>query len=265
MRQIILAAKKGDQLMNMKRKVFGFSTAVLISITNVNAGIPTFDSINTIQSAMTTVEEIAQTLKQIQEYRKQIQQYQNMLQNTMQPAQNIWDEAMTTMNDLRSSIDSLSYYKTQLGSLHSYLEKFGDLDYYMNSPCFNGSGDCTPVEMEMLEETRSLGYESQQRANRALFEGLDHQQDAIENDARQLEQLQSAATSAEGQMEALGYANQLTSQQSNQLLQIRALMIAQQNAATTRMQAKMTEEARGQARLKQVTSWTYSASPTDDY
>jgi type IV secretion system protein TrbJ len=214
------------------------------------AGIPTLDSVNLFQNVLTAIEETTQTYRQIQEYRTQLQQYQNMLQNTMAPAQNIWDDAMTTMNNLRGAIDSLNYYKTRLGSLHNYLEKFGDLDYYMNSPCFDGSGGCTDAERAKLEETRSLGYESQQRANRALFEGLDQQQDALESDARQLEILQSAATGASGQVEAIGYANQLASQQANQLLQIRGLLIAQQNVVTTRMQAQMDEEARQQAASK---------------
>ncbi len=234
--------------MNIKSNIVGFITALMVALSvNANAGIPVIDGTNLTQNIVAAIENTIQTAKQIQEYKTQLQQYQNMLQNTRAPAMNIWDNATTTMNNLRSSIDTLNYYKTQLGSLNSYLQKFGDLDYYENSPCFDGSGGCTAAEMQKLEETRSLGYESQQRANRALFEGLDQQQDAIVSDARQLEQLQSAATSANGQLEAVGYANQLASQQANQLLQIRGLLIAQQNAVTTRMQAQMAEEARQQA------------------
>ncbi|HRE17780.1 MAG TPA: conjugal transfer protein TrbJ, partial [Rhodocyclaceae bacterium] len=40
-----------------------------------------------------------------------------------------------------------------------------------------------------------------------------------------------------------GYANQLASQQANQLLQIRGLLIAQQNAVATKMQADADKEA----------------------
>jgi len=62
-----------------------------------------------------------------------------------------------------------------------------------------------------------------------------------------LQSLQSAAQGATGQMQAIGYANQLASQQANQLLQIRGLLIAQQNAMATRMQAQTDLEARQQA------------------
>ncbi len=59
--------------------------------------------------------------------------------------------------------------------------------------------------------------------------------------------LQSAAQGANGQMQAIGFANQLAANQANQLLQIRGLLIAQQNAATARMQAQADLEAQQQA------------------
>ncbi|HNG62628.1 MAG TPA: hypothetical protein PLK54_02690 [Ferruginibacter sp.] len=77
-----------------------------------------------------------------------------------------------------------------------------------------------------------------------------------------LEQLQARAQGASGQMQALGYANQLASQQANQLLQIRALLIAQQNAVTTRMQAEADKEAVQQAASEQLRSGTFQASPS---
>ena len=39
-------------------------------------------------------------------------------------------------------------------------------------------------------------------------------------------------------MQALGYANQLASQQANQLLQMRAMLLAQHQVIATRMQAE---------------------------
>ncbi|MBS0554864.1 MAG: P-type conjugative transfer protein TrbJ, partial [Proteobacteria bacterium] len=99
------------------------------------------------------------------------------------------------------------------------------------------------AERAAMQENRRLAAESQKKANDALFRGLDRQQDALRADARTLEQLQSGAQGAGGQMQALGYANQLASQQANQLLQIRALLIAQQNAVAARMQAEADREA----------------------
>ncbi|EPE1292515.1 P-type conjugative transfer protein TrbJ, partial [Escherichia coli] len=54
---------------------------------------------------------------------------------------------------------------------------------------------------------------------------------------------QTQATGAQGQMEAIQAANQLASAQTNQLLQIRSLLVAQQNAAATLAQAQADKES----------------------
>lgn len=63
-------------------------------------------------------------------------------------------------------------------------------------------------------------------------------------------------------MEAIGYANQLASNQTNQLLQIRSLLIAQQNAVATRMQAESDREAQQEAATEQVRRSTFEPSPS---
>src|SRR5690625_3641197 len=118
---------------------------------------------------MTAIESVAQTLKQIEQYQTQLQQYENQLQNTMAPAAYIWDQAQATIGKLIEAQNTLAYYQNQLGSLDSYLGKFQDVAYYRSSPCFNGSGGCTPAEKAAMEENRRLASESQKVANDALL------------------------------------------------------------------------------------------------
>ena len=108
--------------------------------TPAHAGIPVIDATNLSQNIMTAVESVAQTLKQIQQYQTQLQEYENMLQNTAAPAAYIWDQATSTMNGLRSAIDTLSYYKRTLGSVDAYTSKFQDASFYRGSPCFRTNG-----------------------------------------------------------------------------------------------------------------------------
>ena len=220
-------------------------TSSFISL-NAKAGIPVIDGGNLTQNVLTAMESVAQTLKQIEQYQTQLQQYENMLQNTAAPTAYIWDQASQTMDRLRSAIDTLDYYKRSLGSIDGYLGKYQDVAYYRASPCFSGAG-CSEAEWAAMNENQRLASESQKRANDALFRGLDQQQENMQADARQLERLQSAATTADGQVKAIQYANQLASHQSNQLLQIRGLMVAQQNALVVRMQAQADLEAKQQA------------------
>ena len=217
-----------------------------------HAGIPVIDGGNLTQNMLTALESIAQTLKQAEQYAKQVEQYQtqleqyeNQLQNTAAPAAYIWDQANATINKLIQAQDMLAYYQSRAGSLDAYLDKYQDVAYYRASPCFSSAG-CSEAEWAAMNENRRLASESQKRANDALFKGLAQQQENMQADARQLERLQSAATTADGQVKAIQYANQLASHQSNQLLQIRGLMVAQQNAIATRMQAEADLEAKQQ-------------------
>jgi len=218
----------------------------LSSTPPASAGIPVIDAANLSQNIVSAYESVAQTLKQIEEYRTQLQQYENMLQNTLAPAAYIWDKAQATISGLMNAVNTLEYYKRQLGSLDSYLSKFQDVNYYRNSPCFTAAG-CSDSERIAMERVRALASESQKKANDALFKGLDQQQRNLSSDARQLELLQAAAQGATGQMQAIGFANQLAANQANQLLQIRGLLIAQQNAVATRMQVEADREAQEQA------------------
>lgn len=236
----------------MKKKFLAAKLALVVAlsgtamVTPVQAGIPVIDGTNLSQNIMTAIESVAQTLKQIEQYQTQLQQYENQLQNTMAPAAYIWDQAQSTISGLMNAVNTLDYYKSQLGSLDNYINKFQDVSYYRGSPCFSVAG-CSDAEWAAMKSVEQVASASQKKANDALFRGLDQQQTNLRNDAAQLQRLQSAAQGANGQMQALGFANQLASQQANQLLQIRGLLIAQQNAVTTRMQAQADLEAQQQA------------------
>jgi P-type conjugative transfer protein TrbJ len=222
--------------------------------------LPVIDAGNLTQNIVTATENVAHTLKQIQQYQTQLQQYENMLQNTMAPSQQIWDSATVTMNHLRGSIDTLNAYKSSLGSIDAYLGKFKDMAAYRNSPCYSVNG-CTPAQWAAMTDSERLGSESQKKANDALFKGLDRQLEGLQTDAAQLQRLQAAAQGSTGQLEAIGYASQLASHQSNQLLQIRGLLIAQQNAIATRDQAMVDREAKEAAAAIQLRAGTFHQSP----
>jgi P-type conjugative transfer protein TrbJ len=251
----------------LKKSVLAAKVALVFALaapgvmtTPAYAGIPVIDGANLSQTVLSAVENVAQTLKQIEQYKTQLQQYENMIQNTAAPAAYIWDQATSTMNQLRGAIDTLNYYKNQTGSIDAYLGKFKDTAAYRSSPCFSATG-CSAAEWAAMQDSQRLGSEAQKKATDALFKGLDQQQDSMEADARQLQRLQSGAQGATGQMQAIGYANQLASQQANQLLQIRGLLIAQQNAIATRNQVLADREAQEAAAGAQLRQGSYRASP----
>jgi type IV secretion system protein TrbJ len=249
-----------------------FVTVLLLASLPAHAGVPVIDSSNLSQNVVTALQSVAMTMKQIDQYRVQLQQYQNMLQNTAAPATSIWDQAQTTMRQLNASINSLEYYRNQLGSIDNYLAKFPDAATYMNSPCYTPTG-CTQAQWAAMADSRTLGSQSQKKANDALFQGLDMQQKNMVNDAANLQRLQSGAQGAQGQVEAIGYANQLASHAANQLashaanqlLQIRGLLIAQQNVIATRNQALANKEAQEAAAAVQLRKGTFHNPPAKSF
>jgi len=201
----------------------------------IHANLPVIDFTNLLES-------VTQTSQQVQQYKTQLSQYENMLENTKNLDKFTWDEASTTMDNLVNSIDTLNYYKQQTGGMNEYLSRYQDEKHYRNTPCFNG-GQCTDAELNALLQQEADASEAQKRANDAMLRGIDQQQVTMKSDARQLIRLQEQAQGAPGQMAALQAANQLASAETNQLLQIRGLMVAEQNAQATRLAAIADKEA----------------------
>ncbi len=252
--------------MNLFKKVLAAKkfTFVLVFLAlfgqSARAGIPVIDIAGLTQSIISAIESVTQTLQQVQQYRTQLQQYQSELQNSLNPSAFQWDQARNSINQLVATVDTLSVYKNRLGSLQSYLDKFNDLAYYRNQACFKSNG-CTPAQLQALKDQALLAFETQKKANDASFKALDDQQVAMKTDAVNLERIQNMATGASGQLEAIQYANQLASHQANQLLQIRGLLTAQQNAAETAAQANLDKEAQEAAAESTLLQNTYSPSP----
>lgn len=211
------------------------SVTAIILVQAVYANLPVIDFTNLLES-------VTQTSQQLQQYKTQLSQYENMLENTKNLDKFTWDEATNTMDNLVDSIDTLNYYKQQAGSMNEYLSRYQDENHYRNMPCFNG-GQCSEAELTALAQQEANASEAQKRANDAMLRGLELQEVAMKSDARQLTRLQEQAQGAPGQMAALQAANQLASAETNQLLQIRGLMVAEQNAQATRLAAIADKEA----------------------
>jgi len=230
-------------------KIIAVILVCLLSPTPSFAGIPVIDSTNLSQNTLSATEEIAQTLKQVQQYSTQLsqystqlQQYSNMMQNTAVPTSFTWANASQTISGLSHTLNTLSGFQSQFGSLDNYVNTYQNQNQYANSACFNSIA-CTPGALANLNNTLKLGSQAQQTANAAEIQAIASQQTALQTDAATLQTLQANAQTASGQMQAIGYANQLAGNQANQLLQLRALLIAQQTAEATRNQVIADREA----------------------
>jgi type IV secretion system protein TrbJ len=219
----------------MRKIILTTVTLVLVAALPISSpgGIPVIDYSNLVQNTTTALKQVAAYAQQVQQYQLQLQQYANQVRNTVAPVAQVWQAAQGTMNSVMGTVGIF-----QNGSaLQSYLNQFQNVNYWLSAP----PGNYT---------YQTAGSIAQKQANDAMVRGIVQQQAQIRADAATLERLQSQASTADGQMKALMAANQLAALQQEQLLQVRELLLQEQQALAVRNQTLANDEAMREAATK---------------
>jgi P-type conjugative transfer protein TrbJ len=161
-------------------------------------------------------------------------------------------------------VNQVQNLRNSNGALDAYLNNFQNASFYSNSPCFKATG-CSGSTYNAMVQSGISASTTTKQANDSLLRTLDQQQAQLQADSANLQQLQSGATSAVGQMSAIQSANQLASATNNNLLQLRALLIAQQQAAAAKQAAELDKQAQQDAASAYVHTATFTASPAVSY
>jgi len=240
----------------IKSKLLGAAVVCAITLTAGSvtapparaAGIPVIDGTSLVQHILSVQESITHTMKKIEDYRMQLKHYENMLKNSLAPAVKIWNEVKKTIDLLKDAHKKLKGYIKEYKDIKTYLAHFKDLESYKKTACYDKvkSSDLK----KCLDEIKA-DYERESKAKKdaadALVETAEKQLESLDDDVKKLTELQNSATTAEGQMEALSYANQFAGQQTHQLLQMRQALAVHHNAVGMQMQAQVARESREQA------------------
>lgn len=227
-----------------------FAITLLALRPSTAASMPVFDAGNFAQNLVTAIEAVDQTLTQILEYQNQLAQYEEIVRNGLAPAVYTWDRLVSIQQKLQTIAESLRNWRHWLRDLDDYLSRFGDLDYYRSARCYGSDLSCPESEWDrILRESmdlHGLASESQKKTLDHLLRALDASDTELVEEGQNLERLQRQAQSAEGQLQAIQAGNQLASAQAHQLMQMRAIMVAQYRAAA--MQALATQSISAQER-----------------
>ena len=217
------------------RKIILTSVALLLvatlPISSPGTGIPVIDASNLTQNTVTALKQVAAYAQQVQQYQLQLQQYANQIRNTVAPAAQVWQAAQGTMNGVLGTVNMFQGGQSQL---QGYLNQFQNVNYWLGA---------SPNSYTY----QTAGSIAQKQANDALVKGIVAQQAQIRADAATLERLQAQASGADGQMKALMAANQLAALQQEQLLQIRELLLQEQQALAARNATLANDEAMREA------------------
>src|SRR5208283_4746483 len=128
------------------------------------------------------------------------------LKDAALPVSQIWNQAQRTMGDMMNLVN-----QAQNGQMLAYVQQYKDLNGWLSS-----GGYYNP-------NTLQQGYALQKSTNDTALQMAQAQRAALLNDAQQFQALQGAAGSADGADKLLSYANQIAAQQTQQLMQLRAL------------------------------------------
>jgi len=243
----------------MKRLLPILAVTTIFYSLAASAQIATIDITNIAQSTISAVQAVAQTARQIQQYQAQLQQLENQIKNTANPSSFQWDNANTIINQLLAGMQTLNYYQTQAGSISAYLAKYSSASQYQSTSCL--ATGCNAAQVRQLAGNAVNGSDAQKSANDDMLRNIAAQQQQLQADASNLQLLQQNAQSSTGQMQAIQAANQLASNQSMQLMQIRSLMMTQQTAEQARAQSIADTEAQQTAAHANTFAPRYAASP----
>lgn len=235
---------------NLIAKITLFSFFLFVPFSVNAGGIPVFDGVNLSQNMLAALENIMQTLKQIEEYKTQLDQYQRQLEDArnFDLSDFLWDQADKTIADMLDKVGTVNTIKDMVNDVNFYknaIDKgltISDIEAIYNK-----------VKSKIKIENTSLGE---------LIDTVDDQQKRIVNDANILVELQRKAESAGdvGQLQTLQSANMLASHMGNQLLQIRALLVAQSNIEAAYKLKLNDQEAKENAARKSIREGKYVPS-----
>lgn len=182
-------------------------------------------------------ESIKQGLQQIQIYTNAVSQLQTQI-NTYEH-QVLQATGIAQAAQIYSQVQSLEYQVTGTlnmfrngGGLQGYIQNAQDVNYWLAASNTSYTGN-----------PGSYWSTTQKTANDQMVNLIAQEEKQIEADTRVLSQLQSQSRSAGTQRAALDVANQLSSLQQKQLMEIRTLMVSEQQALAARNASTANGEA----------------------
>lgn len=200
------------------------------------------DPWNLVKNTTTAIENIAQTIHMIEDYIMQIKHLENMIKNTLAPVAYLMDQVDSLIDDIIDLADTVREITDTFGNFDNYLNKFKDVNYYRDSPCFK-KGGCTPEEWTLMKEIKATGSEARMKANKIVAKILKEQQEQIDKDAERLKRMQDKVEGSDGRMKALQHANELAAMENQQMLQMRMVLQTSLNAENMERQDAANEEA----------------------
>jgi P-type conjugative transfer protein TrbJ len=214
------------------------------------------DIVAEAQTTETAIQTTASVAKQIQQYETQVQQYQNMLQNTAAPLTNLYRQTTSDISGVQGALDGVTRLVPVGQSLTQYLSQFSSGGGVTSSTDFCATaGLCTPQQFAAAQAAQGAAAQAR---DAALVAGGQTQLASLQSQATDLQNIGQAAQGATGQVQALGYGNQIAAVGAGANLQVASIL-------TQRMQQEAADRlAAQQAAAQRAAGDTAATTATVD-
>ncbi|MEM0985117.1 MAG: P-type conjugative transfer protein TrbJ [Pseudomonadota bacterium] len=204
-----------------------------------SAQLVTYDPANHIQSIIQAVQAVESVTYQIEQLANEIEMLENMARNLetlpVHVAEGLIRERIARIRELMARAEGIGY------SVEEIEEEYEEV--YPET-----YGDTPPDSAVLVEEARQRWQQSRTAYRQTLIVSAGALEDN-ETDAAAISELVAASQSAVGNLQAAQAGNQIEAIQTEQLMQIEAIMAAHYRAEALERARQLAEEERARARL----------------
>lgn len=228
---------------------------ILASINVSATGIPVVDAIGNINRVLQYIESAAQTAGQATQIANQVQSLYNQtrqIENQLKTLSNLssynWQDYLNIINQLdivAKKADALAF---STANLDGEYDKYRDQAYYeANEDFYN--------RQQAAQARWSANASGTTKSSAAV---LSAQHNDLKADGTRLNELQNASSSVDGEVQAMQAGNQLAAFTSKQMMQVRNLLMNQQQIMIQERAQKAERDA-----LQAAASRSASEIPTN--
>lgn len=187
---------------------------------------------------------VQQGLKQAQQYATQAQQFQTQLNQYRLEVMNATGLAQVAQiyQQYTRTMQQLSSLYQQFGNpsaLQNYLNQFQNVQYWAQVPPGNYAQTAT--------QSWNQNSQTQKNFDDQWAQALAQHQQLLQQNAANLQQAQTNANTAAGQMQAIQAGAQINAAIAKELLEIHALLVQEQQALQAREASQANQDAMGKA------------------
>lgn len=213
---------------------------LLVSISSFASGVPTVDIVGNLQRVLQYVEDAAQTLGQLQQIQNEIEGLRNQtlqIENQIKTLKNLnsynWQDYLNIINQLDTIARKADALAFSTANLDGEYAKYRDQAYYEANSEYH----------KMQQEAQSRWGANASGTTKSSAAVLSAQHRDLKSDGTRLNTLQAASSSVEGEVQAIQAGNQLAAFTSKQVMQVRNLLMNQQQMMIQERAQKAEREA----------------------